>query len=150
MTGIYVILIALDKPNLILIGKKRCLFFQNGFYGYVGSALSGLQRRLERHLSSKNKLYWHIDYLLNTAKIRNIICSETHERKECSVAQTLSQKLLSIADFGCSDCKCQSHLFFCQDLKSLEVFVLNAFKSLGLNPFLYVKPDLAVTTKMKS
>lgn len=138
MTGIYVILIELDGPNLILVGKKLRFDLQKGFYGYVGSALSGLEKRLERHLSSTKKLHWHIDHLVNIAKIRNIICAETSERKECMVAQTLSQRLTPIDDFGCSDCNCQSHLFFCQNLKALEVSVFDAFKNLKLDPFVFV------------
>jgi len=138
MTGIYVMLIELDGPNLILAGKKRRFDFQKGFYGYVGSALSGLESRLGRHLSSTKRLHWHIDHLLSAVKIRNIICAETSERKECMVAQTLSQKLPRIAGFGCSDCNCQSHLFFCRDLKALEVSVFDAFKSLELDPFVFV------------
>ena len=138
MTGIYIILIELDGPNVILAGKKRRFDFQRGFYGYVGSALSGLERRVGRHLSSTKRPHWHIDHLLSTAKIRNIICAETSERKECTVAQTLSQRLPPIAGFGCSDCNCQSHLFFCQDFEVLKVSVFDAFKSLELNPTVYI------------
>jgi Uri superfamily endonuclease len=138
MTGIYVILIETDGPNVILAGKKRRFEFQKGFYGYVGSALSGLERRVGRHLNSTKSLHWHVDYLLSTAKIRNIICAETSERKECMVAQTLSQGLLPIAGFGCSDCNCQSHLFLCNDLKALEISVFDAFRSLELDPFVFV------------
>jgi Uri superfamily endonuclease len=138
MTGIYAILIELDRPRVILAGKKLRFDFQKGFYGYVGSALSGLESRVGRHLSSTKRLHWHIDYLLSTAKIRNIICAETSERKECLLARTLSQRLLPIVGFGCSDCNCQSHLFFCQYLEALEVSVFDAFRSLELNFFVFV------------
>jgi Uri superfamily endonuclease len=138
MTGIYVMLIELERPHLILAGKKHRFDFQKGFYGYVGSALSGLEKRLERHLSSRKRLHWHVDYLLRAAKIRNIICAETGMRKECMLAQTLSQRLPLIAGFGCSDCHCQSHLFFCQDIEVLKACVFDAFRSLELNPFVYM------------
>ncbi len=138
MTGIYVILIELNRPNSILAGKKHRFDFQKGFYGYVGSALSGLEKRLERHLGSRKRPHWHVDYLLRAAKIRNIICAETSMRKECMLAQTLSQRLPLIAGFGCSDCNCQSHLFFCQDFEVLKVSVFDAFKSLELNPTVYI------------
>jgi Uri superfamily endonuclease len=138
MTGIYVMLIELERPHLILAGKKHRFDFQKGFYGYVGSALSGLEKRLERHLSSRKRLHWHVDYLLRAAKIRNIICAETGIRKECMLAQTLSQRLPPIAGFGCSDCHCQSHLFFCQDIEALKASVFDAFRSLELHPFVYI------------
>jgi Uri superfamily endonuclease len=138
MTGIYVILLELDGMTGIPVGRKRRFDFQKGFYGYVGSALSGLERRLGRHLSSTKRLHWHIDYLLVNAEIRSIICAQTGERKECMAARTLSQRLLPIPGFGCSDCNCPSHLFFCPDLKALEISVFDAFKSLGLGPFVFL------------
>jgi Uri superfamily endonuclease len=138
MKGIYVLLIEVDAPKEILIGKKRRFIFQKGFYGYVGSALSGLEKRLGRHLSSAKRLHWHIDHLLNTAKIRSIICAETGERKECLAARALSRRLPPVAGFGCSDCTCRSHLFFCQDLKALELSVFDALKSLELDPCVFV------------
>jgi len=150
MTGIYVILIELDRAKEILVGKKGQIYFQKGFYGYVGSALSGLERRLSRHLTSTKKLHWHIDYLLTFAEIRSIICAETIERKECLAAQMLSQKLPSVAGFGCSDCNCSSHLFFCQNLKALELSVLDVFNRLGLNTFVSLLAGLPSSAKRKT
>jgi Uri superfamily endonuclease len=138
MTGIYVLLIELDRPKVVLAGKKRQFNLQQGFYGYVGSALSSLESRVGRHLSSTKNLHWHIDYLLTAAKIRKIICAETGERKECTVAQMLSKRLPWIAGFGCSDCKCQSHLFYCQNLATLEAAVFDVVKNLELDPFVFV------------
>ena len=143
MKGIYVILIELDEAKDILVGKKGRFDFQKRCYGYVGSALSGLERRLGRHLSSIKKPHWHIDYLLSTAETQNIIYAETAERKECTLAQTLSQRLPAIGGFGCSDCKCPSHLFFCKDKKALEKLVFDAFRSLELHPFAFVTVNSA-------
>jgi len=52
--------------------------------------------------------------------IRNIIYAESGERKECDLAQRLSQRLAVVEGFGCSDCRCCSHLFFCSEHKMLE------------------------------
>jgi Uri superfamily endonuclease len=134
MTGIYVIMVQLDRPKEITVGKKYTLVFQKGSYAYVGSALAGLEKRLARHLSTRKKPHWHIDYLLNAAEVRTIICAETREKKECAMAQTLSQRLPSIHGFGCSDCNCKSHLFFSQDPKALKECLLDAVKHLNLNP----------------
>lgn len=116
------------------MGRKGKFDFQKGFYGYVGSAISGLERRLGRHINQAKTPHWHIDYLLGRARILDIISAETTERKECALAQTLSLRLSAVAGFGCSDCKCPSHLFFCQDQELLEKIVIEAFKSIRLAP----------------
>jgi len=138
MKGIYVLLMHLDRASEIQAGKRR-FYLDSGFYGYVGSALSGIEKRVGRHLSSEKRAHWHIDYLLDVAKVKDVICGETAESKECSLARILSQKLPAINGFGCSDCRCKSHLFFCQDRYNLENLALDGFKSLDLHPFMYPK-----------
>lgn len=133
--GIYVLLIELWEDKEIIVGKKGRIAFPKGFYGYVGSALCGLERRLARHLSPVKKRHWHIDYLLDTAKIKGILCAEAAEKKECALAQSLSHKLPLVAGFGCSDCNCPSHLFFCPKKQDLEISVIDAINGLGLYPF---------------
>ncbi len=72
----------------------------------MGSAPS--PKRLERHLRTEKKLFWHIDYFLEKAHIRKIYIAEGE--KECKVAQKMN--LPGVKGFGCSDCKCPSHLFY--------------------------------------
>ena len=134
MKGIYILLLKLDRPEVVLAGRKRQFALQEGCYGYVGSALSGLENRVRRHLSPTKKLHWHIDFLLATARIQKIICAETDKQMECRVAQSLSKQLAGVTGFGCSDCKCQSHLFYCKELSTLEIVVFDAVKSLELTP----------------
>ena len=55
MKGIYVILIELDEPRVIIAGRKHEFDLQKGFYGYAGSALSGLEKRVSRHQKSEKK-----------------------------------------------------------------------------------------------
>lgn len=60
----------------------------------MGSELSGLEQRVERHLreAGKNKkLHWHIDYFLASpaTEIKEIVFAETGERKECEIAASL-------------------------------------------------------------
>jgi Uri superfamily endonuclease len=134
ISGIYVVIAELPRAMNIQIGRRKKAHFEAGFYGYVGSALGGLEKRLARHLSNRKRLHWHIDYLLNVATVRAFIYAETSQRKECLVAQVLSRKLNSQPDFGCSDCDCRSHLFFCQDPKDLNEAVLDSFILSDLNP----------------
>jgi Uri superfamily endonuclease len=134
LKGIYVLLIEIGKSNDIQVGKRRNYHFDDGYYAYVGSALGSLEKRVARHLDTQKKLYWHIDYLLNIAVVREIIYAETNQKNECLIAQALSKKLASKSGFGCSDCNCSSHLFFCHDLNTLRDIVFNSFDLLNLTP----------------
>lgn len=134
MRGIYVLLIEIGKSSDIQVGKRRNYHFEEGYYAYVGSALGNLEKRAARHLDTHKKLYWHIDYLLNMAIVREVIYAETNQKKECLIAQALSKKLASKSGFGCSDCNCSSHLFFCFDFDTLRETVLNSFNLLNLTP----------------
>lgn len=112
MKGSYFLLIKLKENKIIKIGKLGKIYFKKGFYVYVGSALNGLEARIERHLRSEKKMHWHIDYLLKDAEIIDAFYKETNEDIECAIANKFGEKLESIKGFGCSDCKCVSHLFY--------------------------------------
>jgi len=111
MKGSYVLLIELGKDSTIKIGKLGDITFKKGFYAYVGSALNGLEQRIERHKRSDKKMHWHIDHLLKYAKIKDAFYRESNKKEECQIANKFG-KLENISGFGCSDCKCKSHLFY--------------------------------------
>jgi len=112
MKGVYILLIELKTDKQIQIGKLGKLFFKKGFYAYVGSALNNLEKRIQRHLSLEKKMHWHVDYLLNYSIIRDVFYKETNKKIECNIARKLARSLKGINGFGCSDCNCQSHLFY--------------------------------------
>jgi sugar fermentation stimulation protein A len=130
--GIYTLLIKLDKPRTITIGKLGRVCFSAGYYVYVGSALNGLESRIARHLKKKKALHWHIDYFLQKARVEEIIYSLTEKNKECTIASQLAQKLISIPHFGSSDCQCASHLYFCKYKHGFKNTISNSFKESGL------------------
>ena len=132
MKGSYVLLIQLPEEQTITIGSLKAIYFPRGYYAYVGSAMGGFKSRLNRHLKSNKKPHWHIDYLLQKASITEIILSETKDRAECAIAQALSHQFDSVPGFGCSDCKCHSHLFFATD--EMESTTMATLKSLGIKP----------------
>ncbi len=134
MKGIYLLVAKLNMATSLEIGNRKAFVLNQGFYGYVGSALAGLEKRIARHLRAEKKHHWHIDYLLDCATIQAVIYAETEQRKECSVANTLSRTLTSIPGFGSSDCKCRSHLFFSASSTSLKTQALHAFEENGLRP----------------
>lgn len=109
--GSYLLVIELPENMTITIGKRKVMSFKKGCYGYMGSALNGLEPRIRRHLNSQKKLHWHIDYLLTHAKIKQVFVKESTRREECDIANAFTQLLRAIPGFGCSDCDCQSHLF---------------------------------------
>jgi Uri superfamily endonuclease len=127
--GVYTVIAELIQSREIQIGKKRNnQFFTKGFYAYVGSALNGLVKRLERHLGNRRNMHWHIDYLLENAAVREILFTATDENLECSIARSLSAKLPAVPGFGCSDCRCRSHLFYNPDMQNLVTEVTNSIQ----------------------
>ena len=128
--GSYVLLMNLIDEQTITVGRLPDIRFSGGFYAYVGSAMGGIKTRLGYHLSRRKSRHWHIDYLLEKATIVGIIISEARERTECAIARTLSSQFEAIPDFGSSDCRCRSHLFFDTDEGRLRAGVQAAIASL--------------------
>lgn len=87
-----------------------------GYYIYVGSALGpgGVYARVTRHCQSSKPKRWHIDFLSEVASPEGIWYYHNPARLEHEWAQALGKldELSAIKGFGCSDCKCSSHLFF--------------------------------------
>jgi len=54
----------LNRKQMIKVGALGEKCFDEGYYAYIGSALSGLKGRINHHLKTGKKLHWHIDYLL--------------------------------------------------------------------------------------
>ena len=135
LKGIYTLLLRLDKSRTITIGKLGKVPFSAGYYVYVGSALNGLEARIARHLKREKSLHWHIDYFLQKSRVEEIIYSLTKSKKECAIASQLAKKLTPIPHFGCSDCRCVSHLYFCKDKYSLKNTIRNGFRKSGLTPY---------------
>jgi len=125
MKGAYVLLIELKTDKQIQIGKLGKIYFKKGFYVYVGSALNNLEKRIQRHLSLEKKMHWHVDYLLNHANITDVFYKEKNEKIECNIARKFAKSLKGINGFGCSDCNCQSHLYYGEKNKIVrEIFKL--------------------------
>ena len=132
MKGSYVLLIQLPEEQTITIGSLKAIHFPDGCYAYVGSAMSGLKSRLNHHLRGSKKPHWHIDYLLKKATISGIILCEANQRAECNIAQALSRQFDSVLGFGCSDCRCRSHLF--SSTEEMKSIIMATLGSLGVEP----------------
>lgn len=136
LKGTYCILINLNFDAAISIGKLGKINFQRGEYVYVGSALNSLMARIRRHLSSYKKMHWHIDYLLShdDVEVFDVFYAVDDTRWECELAQKIAEKGFKIKNFGCSDCKCQSHLFYFKKRDDMETCCRDAFENLDLVP----------------
>ena len=60
MKGSYVLLIEIGQEKEIQIGSIGNIYFKKGFYAYIGSALNGLEQRIERHIRKDKRFHWHI------------------------------------------------------------------------------------------
>ena len=112
MKGSYILIIRFKKGKTIQIGKLGKIHFKKGFYVYIGSALNGLYQRINRHLRKTKKKHWHIDFLLNFSEITGVLFKESKVKDECEIAKIMEKQLVFIPGFGCSDCSCNSHLFY--------------------------------------
>ena len=125
--GSYILIIHVDKPIKISIGKLGVFEFKPGYYAYVGSAMgkgaTSLIGRVKRHLRKEKKLRWHVDYLLSKAKVVHVLYS-TLERSECTLSKMLYKAGFKpyIKGFGSSDCrqKCVSHLYWLGEKINIE------------------------------
>ena len=130
----YCLIIKLSQPSRIKIGKLGEIDFKKGCYVYVGSALNSIDSRIQRHLSKEKKLFWHVDYLLNSpnSNVNEVILERSPEKWECNVAVEVSKKGIPLNKFGCSDCRCSSHLFYFEMEEYAKNACLNSFKKLKL------------------
>ncbi len=112
--GIYALIIKLSKKKEIEIGRLGTFVFPKGYYVYTGSAQNGLEKRINRHLSSEKKFHWHIDYLLRYAKVIKVI-RYVGRKDECKLNNVTGQSVGAtqiVKKFGSSDCSCVTHLYF--------------------------------------
>ena len=109
--GSYILMVYLQNDSDIEIGALGHVFFSAGHYCYVGSAKNGLDQRIKRHMSKDKKMHWHIDRLTMASK--DMRAFESYSMTECELGHIVSEAGGNpvINGFGCSDCKCGTHLF---------------------------------------
>jgi len=119
MKGAYIITMELKKDAEIVVGKLGSITFKKGIYYYAGSSQNNLEKRVERHKRKEKTKHWYIDYLTTNPEVK-IINDKKYvgclKEKECELAKELSKKCFGIKGFGCSDCRCSSHLFYSKNL----------------------------------
>ena len=121
--GVYNLIIKLSKSKEINIGRLGTFAFPKGFYVYTGSAQNGLEKRINRHLSSSKKFHWHIDYLLSYAKIVKVFRYIGDRNAECKLSRMIGgyDGASVIANkFGSSDCDCVTHLYYFKSMPCIK------------------------------
>lgn len=115
----YQLLIEVQAPLRLQIGRLGAFDFPAGSYCYTGSARSNLEARLARHLAKEKALRWHIDYLL-TAPGVHVRDVRRYTEAECELNQQVLGQVL-VRGFGASDCRagCGSHLKWLGPLKEI-------------------------------
>jgi sugar fermentation stimulation protein A len=112
-SGCYILVIPLPNGFEGEVGSLGKVSLPSGIYGYVGSARSGLDLRLQRHIRREKIIHWHVDRL--TVRAEGMWAMEFHSPvwEECQLAHEALERGAGpvLPGFGCSDCRCRTHLF---------------------------------------
>jgi len=118
--GVYCLVLRLDQGRRITVGKLGAGWLPAGWYLYLGSALGpgGLKARLARHLRAGRRHRWHVDDLLDHARVTKVWWAEWPQRLECEwagVVRGWPGARVPVPRFGASDCRCPAHLVWLAD-----------------------------------
>lgn len=124
--GTYALVMRTDTNATVQIGRWGSIIIRPGYYIYIGSAFGpgGLLARVSRHCRQEKSKHWHIDYLRESATLESIWHSQSKRRLEHRWAKALANwyETEPVKGFGCSDCRCQSHLFYLKKAPTLAGF----------------------------
>ena len=136
----------IPQATQIDIGSLGTVRFETGTYAYVGSALgigmASLKGRIERHISKRKRIFWHIDYLLmhEKARIIEVIYARTNQNIECEIVKILKSSpevTTPIERFGASDCRsrCGSHLCYIKtNIEEALRIIIRCYHKAGQDP----------------
>jgi sugar fermentation stimulation protein A len=115
--GNYLILLKIPTAVEITTGSLGPRHYETGWYVYAGSAQKNLSARINRHLRKiRKQKHWHLDYLTPHAETIKALPVFSYRNLECSLAQGLAALGgKAVPGFGCSDCRCASHLYYFAD-----------------------------------
>jgi Uri superfamily endonuclease len=115
-SGSYAIVLYSGSACRIQVGRLGPLDVEPGYYIYLGSAFGpgGVKARVGRHWRGSGRKRWHVDYLRAVTRPVRAWCSYAPANLEHQWAEALRElpEASGVEGFGCSDCRCFSHLFF--------------------------------------
>ena len=114
--GTYVLVLHVENPCTIPVGRLGTVTLAPGFLLYVGSAFGpgGLAGRLAHHLRPAARPHWHIDYLRAALPVVEVWLCPGPQRLEHRVALALHAapgSSIPLPRCGASGCTCPAHLF---------------------------------------
>ncbi|WP_254279579.1 GIY-YIG nuclease family protein [Haloarcula marina] len=129
--GTYTLVLERTSDGTVEIGALGERSLPAGWYAYTGSALGpGGFSRVDRHRAvatgENTARHWHIDYLLGDPSTSVDAVVTTEADVECGVAERLLDAGDAVPGFGCSDCRCRSHLVRREDRDALVATVERA------------------------
>ena len=86
---------------------------------------------------SSSLMFTTLSHSFSKAEITCIIYNE-NKKVECELSQFLKTKTDGVKNFGCSDCECESHLYYFKNRNEAIESVQNAYKSIAMD-FEYFK-----------
>jgi len=114
--GTYALILRCPSKASAGVGRLGRIDLKRGYYIYVGSAFGpgGVRARVTRHCRTEKARRWHIDYLREFVTPLGAWYSHSPVHLEHTWAQHIGAMpgVSSIPRFGCSDCRCASHLFY--------------------------------------
>jgi Uri superfamily endonuclease len=124
--GTYALILECAVRAELRIGRRLRMETEPGYYVYVGSAFGpgGVRARVFRHFKKEKAKRWHIDFLRESVTFREVWYSHAPEHLEHVWARIFHDMagVLPVERFGCTDCKCRSHLFRTPEHPDLDVF----------------------------
>lgn len=113
--GTYALILRCTGRASVTVGRWGEIRLETGFYTYVGSAFGsgGVKARVLRHCRSNMRKHWHIDYIREFVHPIGAWYSHQPQRLEHDWATIIASLpgVTAIEGFGCTDCRCHSHLF---------------------------------------
>lgn len=122
MKGTYILILECKKDCEIVVGSLGKINFKKGYYFYVGSAMNNIEKRISRHLRTNKKVKWHIDYITSSPNFEIIktYIKNSDIKEECEIASIFENIFEYIKNFGSSDCRNKSHLFYSNDINKIN------------------------------
>ena len=65
-------MLTVGRDLRIRVGSLGVIEFKKGYYIYVGSGQTNLEKRIQRHKKKIKKVKWHIDYLTTNSDVKVI------------------------------------------------------------------------------
>jgi Uri superfamily endonuclease len=155
--GTYALILYLSSHCSLRVGRMGVHEFKRGYYLYIGSAFGtgGLAARIRHHIRLSDRPHWHIDYLRTVSGLKAawIVFSGSRsddranrrlEHVWASVVEKMPNARIPIKEFGSSDCRCASHLFYFGRKPRLYQFQA-ALRKEGINEPIRVLTDFSLS-----